>query len=64
VLGAARQRIEEAPELGVRSSVGYTLFSIDVSSDTIVAAQALVISNANESRSATRPQELVLFTKG
>jgi type VI secretion system protein ImpJ len=64
VLGAARQRIEEAPELGVRSSVGYTLFSIDVSSETIVAAQALVISNANESRSATRPQELVLFTKG
>lgn len=64
VLGAARQRIQEAPELGVRSSVGYTLFSIDVSSDTIVAAQALVISNANESRSATRPQELVLFTKG
>ena len=64
VLGASRKLIDEAPDLGVRASVGYTLFSIEVSSDTIVAGQALVISNSNEPRSATRPQELVLFTKG
>jgi type VI secretion system protein ImpJ len=64
VLGASRKRIDEAPELGVRSSVGYTLFSIEVSSETIVAGQALVISNSNESRAAVRPQELVLFIKG
>ena len=48
----------------MRSSVGYTLFSIEVSSETIVAGQALVISNSNESRAAVRPQELVLFIKG
>ncbi len=64
VLGASRKRIEDAPDLGVRSSVGYTLFSIEVSNETIVAGQALVISNSNESRSSPRPQELVLFTKG
>lgn len=64
VLGAPRQRIDDAPELGLRSSSGYTLFSIDVSDTFIVADQPLRISNSNESTLAQRPHELVLFIKG
>lgn len=64
VLGAARVRIDEASELGLRSSTGYTLFSIEVSDTFIVSNQPLLISNANESLLAQRPQEIVLFIKG
>ncbi len=64
VLGAPRKQIEEATELGVRSSAGYTLFSIEVSDAFIVADQNLFISNANESLQAQRPQEVVLFIRG
>ncbi|HAT33629.1 MAG TPA: hypothetical protein DCW29_23145 [Janthinobacterium sp.] len=64
VLGAARARIDNAPELGLRASSGYTLFSIEVSDSFIVADQALLISNANESVLAQRPHEVVLFIKG
>ncbi|OFA06353.1 type VI secretion system baseplate subunit TssK [Duganella sp. HH101] len=64
VLGAARTRIDAAPELGLRASAGYTLFSVEVSDEFIVAGQALLISNANESLLAQRPQEVVLFIKG
>ena len=64
VLGAQRTRIDAAPELGLRASAGYTLFSVDVSDEFIVADQALLISNANESLQAQRPQEVVLFIKG
>ncbi|NEX64809.1 type VI secretion system baseplate subunit TssK [Noviherbaspirillum galbum] len=64
VLGAARRRIDDAPELGLRSSAGYTLFSIEVSEQFIVADQPLMISNANESTLAQRPHEVVLFIKG
>lgn len=64
VLGAARVRIDEAPELGLRASAGYTLFSIEMSDSFIVADQPLLISNANESLVAQRPQEMVLFIKG
>jgi type VI secretion system protein ImpJ len=64
VLGAARARIDEAAELGLRASAGYTLFSIEVSDSFIVADQPLLISNANESLLAQRPQEVVLFIKG
>jgi type VI secretion system protein ImpJ len=64
VLGAARQRIDEAPELGVRASAGYTLFGIDAADAFIVAGQALLISNVNESLQAQRPQEIVLFVRG
>lgn len=64
VLGAPRRRIDDAPELGLRSSSGYTLFSIDVSDSFIVADQPLRISNANESTLAQRPHEVVLFIKG
>ena len=64
VLGAQRVRIDEAAELGLRSSAGYTLFSIEVADSFIVADQPLLISNANESLLAQRPQEVVLFIKG
>ena len=64
VLGAARTRIDEASELGVRSSAGYTLFSIEVSDAFIVAGQPLLISNANDTLHARRPQEVVLFIRG
>jgi type VI secretion system protein ImpJ len=64
VLGAARTPIQEAPDLGLRTGSGYTLFSIAVTSEHIVADQALVVSNVNESNASLRPQEIVLFTKG
>ncbi|RJF92727.1 type VI secretion system baseplate subunit TssK [Noviherbaspirillum saxi] len=64
VLGAPRRRIDDAPELGLRSSSGYTLFSIEVSDNFIVADQPLLISNGNESTLAQRPHEVVLFIKG
>ncbi|GAB2870317.1 type VI secretion system baseplate subunit TssK [Pseudoduganella ginsengisoli] len=64
VLGAPRTPISEAPELGLRASAGYTLFSIDVSDSFIVPDQPLLISNANESLQSQRPQEIVLFIKG
>jgi type VI secretion system protein ImpJ len=64
VLGAARTRIDEAAELGVRSSAGYTLFGIEMSDAFIATGQPLLISNANESLLAQRPQEIVLFVRG
>ncbi len=64
VLGAPRTRIDEAAELGVRSSAGYTLFSIEASDAFIVAGQALLISNTNDTPKAQRPQEVVLFIRG
>lgn len=64
VLGAARRPIEDAPELGLRSSAGYTLFGIDVADSFIVPGQALVISNANETSAMQRPHEMVMFLKG
>ncbi len=64
VLGAARRRIDDAPELGLRSSAGYTLFAIEVAEAFIAAGQPLVISNANETSAMQRPHEMVLFIKG
>jgi type VI secretion system protein ImpJ len=64
VLGASRVRIDDAPELGLRGSSGFTLFSVEVSDSFIAADQALLVSNANESSQAQRPQEVVLFIKG
>lgn len=64
VPGAPRRRIEEAKEFGLRSSAGYTLFSITVTDEFIVAGQSLVISNANSNLQARRPQEIVLFIRG
>ncbi len=64
VLGAQRTRIDEAPELGVRGSAGYTLFAIDLADGLIVPDQPLVISNANETSATQRPHEMVLFVKG
>lgn len=64
VLGAERTFIESSPELGVRASAGYTLFSIKFDEALILAGEALVISNSAESATAQRPQEMVLFVKG
>jgi type VI secretion system protein ImpJ len=64
VLGASRRRIDDAPELGLRASAGYTLFGVEVAESFIVPDQPLVISNANETSAMQRPQEMVLFLKG
>jgi len=64
VLGATRAPIESADELGVRSSTGYTLFSIQTQPSLTVAGQPLIISNSTDSALAQRPQEVVLFVKG
>jgi len=63
VLGAARKKVEQVEELGLRASSGYTLYAIELSDNFIVADQALLISNANESKLSPRPREIVLFEK-
>ncbi|WP_085316767.1 type VI secretion system baseplate subunit TssK [Derxia lacustris] len=62
VLGAARGRIEAAPELGLRGGNGYTLFQIDAAA--FAQGGTLRIANANETAAARRPHELALFVKG
>lgn len=64
VLGAVREPIDSVPELGVRSSNGYTLFAIEAAAPLVSAGQALLISNSNETLAAQRPPEAVLFVKG
>jgi len=64
VLGAARQCIEAAPELGLRASNGYTLFAIETPESLMQEGQQLVVSNNNETYASLRPQEMVLFVKG
>jgi len=64
VLGAARQRIEDAPELGLRSSSGYILFSIEQGEESFAPGQPLVIGNLNETDVQGRPHEMVIFVKG
>lgn len=64
VLGATRNAIDGAPELGLRGSQGCSLYAIEVSDQFIVAGQDLLISNINEHLLAQRPQEVVLFIKG
>ena len=64
VPGAPRQRIESAPELGVRSSSGFTLFSIETPESLVSNVEALIVTNLSESSAAMSPQEIVLFTKG
>ena len=62
VLGAARKAVEAAPDLGLRSGGGYSLYAIDAGS--VLAGEPLLIGNANESQSSQRPAEIVLFVKG
>ena len=62
VLGAARARIDAAPELGLRGGSGYTLFEIDAAA--FAQGGTLRIANANETAAARRPHELALFVKG
>lgn len=64
VLGAARQRIEAAPEMGLSASSGYTLFAIETPEALMQDGQQLMVTNNNESYAPMRPQELVLFVKG
>ena len=64
VLGAVRESIEVAPDLGVRTSSGYTLFAIQSQAVLTLPNEALIISNSAESASAQRPQEMILFVKG
>jgi type VI secretion system protein ImpJ len=64
VLGAARQCIEAAPELGLRASNGYVLFAIEAPDSMMQGGEQLVVSNNNETYASLRPQELVLFVKG
>ena len=56
--------MEYAEELGIRSGSGYLLFEIQAAPELVLAGEALVISNPNESASAQRPQEMLLFVKG
>lgn len=63
VLGAARKKVEQVEELGLRASSGYTLYAIEFNDSFIVADQALFIGNANESKLSPRPREIVLFEK-
>jgi type VI secretion system protein ImpJ len=64
VLGAARLRLDDAPELGLRSSAGYVLFGIEASDMLTASGQPLLIGNLNETDAMHRPHEMVLFVKG
>ncbi|WP_347557951.1 type VI secretion system baseplate subunit TssK [Robbsia sp. KACC 23696] len=64
VLGAARYRVDEAPELGVRAGSGYLLYALDASRGDILPGESLMISHVNENAAALRPQEVVLFSRG
>ena len=64
VLGAPRQCIEAAPELGLRANNGYGLFAIETPETLMQDGQQLIVSNNNETYESLRPQEIVLFVKG
>jgi type VI secretion system protein ImpJ len=64
ILGAARQPVAEAPELGLRAGSGYTLFAIDSRSGFIRPDETLVIGAPGEATGGGRPQEMVLFVRG
>jgi len=63
VLGVARKKVEQVEALGLRSSSGFTIFSVELRETFIVADQPLLISNVNESKLFPRPREIVLFEK-
>lgn len=64
VLGAPRRFVDSADDLGLRPGSGYLLCEVQAGAEFSVADARLVIANANESASAQRPQEIVLFVKG
>lgn len=64
VLGAARQRVENVPELGLRSNSGFALFAIETPEALSGGTGKLVIGNHNEATALLKPDELVLFVKG
>ncbi len=63
VLGVARKKVDQVESLGLRSSSGYTIFSVELRETFIVADQPLLISNVNEEKLFPRPREIVLFEK-
>lgn len=64
VLGAGRRMIDAAPELGLRSANGFTLFAVEADERFIVVDQDLVIGSGSAAQHGARPQEIVLFVKG
>jgi type VI secretion system protein ImpJ len=64
VLGAARRRIDDAPEFGIRSGSGYILFAVEINDQFILPDQDLVINNLAVLPSIQRSIEIVLFAKG
>jgi type VI secretion system protein ImpJ len=63
ILGAARKKVEQVEELGLRTSSGYSIYAVELSENFVVFNQPLLISNANESKLSPRPREIVLFEK-
>ncbi|NDY91353.1 type VI secretion system baseplate subunit TssK [Ideonella livida] len=64
VLGAARQPVEQVPELGLRAGGPYTLFEIDTAGTGLRPGERLRIGNPSETDPQRRPLEAVLFVKG
>lgn len=64
VLGAPRQSIDVAEDLGVRTGAGYALFAVQTSPELTLPGEALIVSNSNETATTQRPQEMILFVKG
>jgi type VI secretion system protein ImpJ len=64
VLGAARHRVEEVAELGVRTGSGFQLFALETARGDILPGEPLVISHPNEGAAVQRPHEIVLFSRG
>ncbi|MCP1118034.1 type VI secretion system baseplate subunit TssK [Robbsia andropogonis] len=63
VLGAARHRVDEVVDFGVRAGSGYLLYALDTARGDILPGEALVISHPNEGATAQRPHEIVLFSR-
>lgn len=64
VLGAAREQIDEAPELGLRGAGHCQLFSVAPQPAFITPGQALRIGHGHPGGDATGPREIVLFVQG
>lgn len=62
ILGAQRQPIEQADELGLRAGSGFLLQSVQTRPDLMAPGDRLVVCNPGEGAQATRPRRMVLFT--
>ena len=63
ILGASRERIERADELGVASGAGITLFSIRIDPGFVLPGHMLMIFNPGEGAGDQRPSEIILYVK-